>query len=160
MKTPISRYASFVLVAAGVLLLGMGLWLSYQHHLLRSAGVEVDATVTQKEAKGRPGQQVFTAQLVPADQPQLSIKVRMTEAQFTAAVEGERVAFTYVPSDPETHMLGGLNQARALESRDHWSAFAGLLALAAAAALHWRAGRQSRRISAQRAKSAQAKPAA
>jgi len=123
----------------------MGLWLSYQHHVLLVDGVEVEATVTQKEAKGRPGQQVFTAQLVPADQPQLSIKVRMTEAQYTAAGDGSRVLFTYVPNDPETHMLGGLGPARALESRDHWSAVAGLLSLAAAVAAYRYPWRRARR---------------
>jgi hypothetical protein len=145
MKRPALRYVSLALALTGVLLVGMGLWLSYQHHVLLTDGVEVEATVTHKEAKGRPGQQVFTAQLVPADQPQLSIKVRMTEAQFTAAEDGERVAFTYVASDPETHMIGGLDQARALESRDHWSAIAGVLVLAAAAVVLRIAGRPAKR---------------
>lgn len=142
------RYVSLVLAVVGGLLIGMGLWLSYQHHVLLSEGVEVEATVTHKEAKGRPGQQVFTAQLVPADQPQLSIKVRMTEAQFAAAKEGERIAFTYVAGDPETHMIGGLEQARSLESRDHWSAIAGLVALAAAAAIHRFSRRPAKRAKA------------
>jgi hypothetical protein len=137
MKTSATRYLAVVLAAVGLLLLGMGLWLSYQHHRLLAEGVEVEATVTHKEAKGRPGQQVFSAQLVPVDQPQLAIKVRMTEAQYSAAEDGGRVPFTYVPSDPETHMLGGLGQARELESRDHGSAIAGVLVLVAAVAA-WR----------------------
>lgn len=139
------KYVASILATIGALLLGMGLWLSYQHHQLVSAGVEVQATVTHKEAKGRPGAQAYSAQLVPEDQPQLSIKVRMTEAQFAAAEEGERITFTYVVSDPDIHMIGGLAQARDLETRDQSSVLAGLLALAAAAASYGYARRRGKR---------------
>ncbi|MCK7595345.1 DUF3592 domain-containing protein [Pseudomarimonas salicorniae] len=136
MKTPVSRYVSLTLLAIGALLLAMGLWLFYEHHVLLSEGVEVQARVHHKEAKGRAGQESFSAQLVPADQPEQSIKVRMTAEQFASLAEGDSVTLAYVPDDPAIYTLGGLGQVRALDGRDQATVVGGVLCLLLGAALY------------------------
>lgn len=128
--SPTTRwFASGLLGLLGLLLLGMGGWLAFEHQWLQRQGVEVGAEVLRTFSQGRAGRETFGAMLRPVDQPTMELKVLLTRAQYAQLAEGDEVRFAYLPAHPSVYVLGGLDQVRALGGRDLGAIAGGVLLL-------------------------------